>query len=37
MNAGQFWGERNEGAALVPRLLRMAAEEYERAVKEEFD
>ncbi len=37
INGGQFWSDRSEGATLVPRLLRLAADEYERAVREEFE
>jgi hypothetical protein len=37
MNAGQFWDiDDEQGPALVPALLRKAAEEYERAVREEL-
>ena len=37
MNAGLFWGSDTEnGPKLVPTLLRMAAEEYERAMREEL-
>ena len=38
MNAGTFWliaGEDKDGWKLVPALLRKAAEEYERAVRED--
>lgn len=37
INGGQFWSDRPEGATLVPRLLHLAADEYERAVREEFE
>jgi hypothetical protein len=37
MNNGRIWEPGDEkGAELVPKLLRMAAEEYERAVREEM-
>jgi hypothetical protein len=34
MNGGRFWGDDPRGPALVPTLLRMAADEYERAQAE---
>jgi hypothetical protein len=34
MNGGRFWGTDERGAVLVPTLLRMAADEYERAQAE---
>jgi hypothetical protein len=36
MNAGLFWGSDENGPKLVPTLLRMAADEYERAMREEI-
>jgi hypothetical protein len=37
MNGGSFWRHDDErGPKLVPALLRKAAEEYERAVREEL-
>lgn len=37
MNAGRFWGlDEENGPELVPALLRKAAEEYERALREEL-
>jgi hypothetical protein len=34
MNGGRFFGENERGASIVPAFLRMAADEYERAVAE---
>ncbi len=35
MNGGRFWGvDTEQGPKLVPALLRRAAEEYERALRE---
>jgi hypothetical protein len=34
MNGGRFWGDDERGPTLVPTLLRMAADEYQRAEAE---
>lgn len=36
MNAGRFWGLEENGPELVAALSRTAAQEYERAVREEL-
>jgi hypothetical protein len=37
MNGGRFWNDGDKrGPELVPDLLRLAAEEYERAVREDM-
>src|SRR4051794_26910647 len=37
MNAGRFWGSDSDGQTLVPRLLRLAADEYEQELKHDDD